>query len=72
MKAGVVLLIRQDPAAWENYTRFSEPYKRIRIAYIDAARKRPEEFQKRLDSFIEKTRQNRIIKGYGGIEKYYR
>ena len=64
--------IRQDPAAWEHYTSFTEPYKRIRIAYIDAARKRPEEFRKRLDSFIRKTRDNRLIVGYGGIEKYYK
>ena len=26
---------------------------------------------KRLDNFIEKTRQNKLIKGYGGIDKYY-
>ena len=31
----------------------------------------PEEFQKRLRSFLEKTRQNKRILGYGGIEKYY-
>ena len=53
------------------YMCFSEPYKRIRIAYIEAARKRPEEFQKRLHSFMEKTRRNKLITGYGGIEKYY-
>ena len=63
--------IRQDERTWENYVRFSEPYKRIRIAYIDAARKRPEEFRKRLDSFIRKTRDNKLIVGYGGIDKYY-
>ena len=63
--------IRQDEAAWKHFQNFSEPYKRIRIAYIEAARKRPEEFQKRLRSFLEKTRQNRLITGYGGIEKYY-
>lgn len=63
--------LRQDAVVWDQYQRFSEPYKRIRIAYIEAARKRPEEFQKRLDSFIEKTRRGKLIKGYGGIEKYY-
>ncbi len=26
----------------------------------------------RLDSFIKKTREGKIIAGYGGIEKYYR
>ena len=64
-------ILRQDETVWANYQRFSEPYKRIRIAYIEAARKRPEEFQKRLNSFVEKTRRNTRIMGYGGIEKYY-
>ncbi len=63
--------LRQDETVWENYQKFSKPYKRIRIAYIEAARKRPEEFQKRLASFIEKTRRNKLITGYGGVEKYY-
>ncbi len=63
--------IRKDTIAWENYQKFSDPYKRIRIAYIDSARKRPEEFRKRLLNFIGKTRENRLIKGFGGIEKYY-
>ena len=63
--------IRQDETAWQNYEAFSEPYKRIRIAYINAARKRPAEFEKRLSNFIAKTRENKLIIGYGGIEKYY-
>ena len=64
--------LKQDETVWANYQQFADSYKRIRIAYIDAARKRPEEFQKRLNSFIEKTRRNKLIMGYGGIEKYYR
>jgi len=63
--------IKSDMVAWKNYEKLSEPYKRIRIAYIDAARKRPDEFQKRLESFIKKTREGKIIVGYGGIDKYY-
>lgn len=47
------------------------PIKRIRIAYIEAARKRPEEFERRLNNFICKTKENKIIIGFGGIEKYY-
>ena len=62
--------IKHDKKVWENYQRFSPGYRRIRVAYIDAARKRPEEFAKRLANFIQKTRQNKLI-GYGGIEKYY-
>lgn len=64
--------LRKDKAVWENYERFSEPYKRIRIAYVDAARNRPEEFRKRLESFIRKTRANKLIIGFGGIDKYYK
>lgn len=63
--------IKRDKTVWNNYIKFSEPYKRIRIAYIDSARKRPEEFMKRLINFIQKTRENKFIRGFGGIDKYY-
>lgn len=63
--------IRKDATVWKNYNTFSNSYKRIRLAYIDAARKRPEEFKRRLKNFINKTREGKLIKGYGGIEKYY-
>ena len=68
----IIDAIKADAAAWENYGKLSEPYKRIRVAYIDAARKREGEFKKRLDSFIKKTREGKIIVGYGGIDKYYK
>jgi uncharacterized protein YdeI (YjbR/CyaY-like superfamily) len=67
----ILNVIRQDNQTWQNYTKLSESYKRIRIAYIDSARKRPEEFEKRLLNFIERTKENKMIKGFGGIEKYY-
>jgi hypothetical protein len=41
-----------------------------RITYIDAARSRPEEFNKRLENFIKKSEQNKLI-DQGGVEKYY-
>jgi uncharacterized protein YdeI (YjbR/CyaY-like superfamily) len=62
--------ISSDKEVWNNYNRFSEAYKRIRIAYIEGARKRPDEFRKRLNHFIRKTKENKQI-GFGGIEKYY-
>jgi len=62
--------IKKDKLAWRNYERFSDSYKRIRIAYIDSARNRPEEFTRRLKSFVDRTRRNKML-GYGGIEKYY-
>lgn len=66
----IINAIKSDNIAWENYQKYSPSYKRIRVAYIDAARNRPEEFQKRLTNFISKTRENKQI-GFGGIEKYY-
>lgn len=63
--------LKEDKTVWENYQQFSDAYRRIRIAYIEAARKRPEEFEKRLNNFIDKTKENKMIKGFGGIEKYY-
>ena len=65
----IIEVIGKDKAAWKNYSGFSDTYRRIRIAYIDSARVRPDEFEKRLKNFIEKTAKNRQI-GYGGIEKY--
>ena len=64
--------IKRNPDAWENYQKLPEPYLRIRVAYIDAARKRPDEFRKRLDNFISVTSKGRMIGGYGGVGKYYR
>jgi len=64
--------INKDKIVARNFNSFTDSYKRIRIAYIDAARKRPEEFNKRLGSFIKKTRENKLIVGFGGIDKYYK
>lgn len=63
--------LKEDRIVWRNYQQFFDSYKRIRIAYIEVARKRPEEFEKRLNNFINKTKENKIITGFGGIEKYY-
>jgi uncharacterized protein YdeI (YjbR/CyaY-like superfamily) len=68
--ADIIEAIKADKKAWENYQNFSDVYKRIRVAFIEAARKRPKEFKKRLDNFIKKTRENKQF-GFGGIEKYY-
>jgi uncharacterized protein YdeI (YjbR/CyaY-like superfamily) len=66
----VLAALQKNKKAWENYQGLSEAYQRIRVAYIEAARKRPGEFEKRLRNFIQKTEEKKLI-GYGGIEKYY-
>ena len=67
----ILEVIKADETAWYNYQQFSASYKRIRIAYIEAARKRPAEFQRRLNNFCDKTKKGKLIPGYGGIDKYY-
>ena len=62
--------IQANEAAWENFQGFSPGYIRIRIAFIEGARNRPEEFKKRLKYFIQMTEKNKQF-GFGGIEKYY-
>ena len=69
--ADIIDRLMQDETVWKNYLNFSEAYKRIRIGYIEAARIRPEEFEKRLLHFINKTQNGKLISGYGGIDKYY-
>ena len=61
--------LQQDPETWRNFNAFTEPYRRIRVAYVDHARKRPEDFQKRLDILVKKTKNN---KKYGyDINRFY-
>jgi uncharacterized protein YdeI (YjbR/CyaY-like superfamily) len=66
----IMKAIKADPKAWENYQKFSPTYQRIRVAFIEGARNRPEEFTKRLSHFLKTAEQNRQI-GFGGIEAYY-
>ena len=65
----IMAAIRANEQAWENFQRYSGSYQRIRIAYIDGVRKRPEDYEKRLKHFIRMTEQNKQF-GFG-IEDYY-
>jgi uncharacterized protein YdeI (YjbR/CyaY-like superfamily) len=58
-------ILKEDPMVWENFQKFDDTYKKIRLAYIDGARHRPEEFQKRLRFFIKMTAKN---KRFGMLE----
>ncbi len=66
----ILQAIKANDEAWKNFQKFSDAYIRIRIAFVDGARNRPEEFKKRLRHFIEMTEKNRLF-GFGGIEKHY-
>ena len=65
----IVAALRAHDEAWRNFQRYAGSYQRIRIAYVETARKRPGEFEKRLNNLIQKTAQNKQF-GFG-IEEYY-
>jgi len=66
----ILRAIKANEEAWKHFQTFSDAYKRIRIGFIEGARKRPEEFKKRLRYFIRMTEKNKHF-GFGGIEKHY-
>lgn len=51
--------LKADPIVWRNFNKFPKSYQAIRVGWIDGARKRPIEFQKRLRYFIKMTAQNK-------------
>lgn len=55
----ILAAIRSNQTAWKRYQRFPLSYRRIRIGWIDGARKRPAEFKKRLRYFIAMTEKNK-------------
>src|SRR5436309_14236132 len=50
--------LEADPVVWKRFQRFPESYRRIRIGWIAAARRRPEVFEQRLRYFIRMTARN--------------
>ena len=52
-------LLKEDKETWENFQKFPESYKRIRIEWIEGARTRPELFNKRLKYFLNMTAKNK-------------
>ncbi|HYH81199.1 MAG TPA: YdeI/OmpD-associated family protein [Longimicrobium sp.] len=65
----VLRALQADEQAWRHLQRWPDAYLRIRVAFVDAARDDPAEFDKRLRHLLDKSRQG---KQYGyGIEAFY-
>jgi len=65
----IMKTLQKNRQAWDNFQAYSGSYQRIRVAFIDTVRKRPEVFQKRLRYFLKMTEQG---KQYGhDIQDYY-
>jgi uncharacterized protein YdeI (YjbR/CyaY-like superfamily) len=67
--ADILSALQSNPDAWQFFQDTSLPYQRIRAAYVDSARNRPEEFGRRLENLISKSASRKQF-GYG-IEDYY-
>jgi uncharacterized protein YdeI (YjbR/CyaY-like superfamily) len=67
--ADIMRALRTNRRALANFKKFSAPYRRIRIAYIDHARRQTAEFNKRLANFLKLTAQGKLF-GYG-IESFF-
>ena len=59
--------LKAVPGAWRNFEAFPESYRRIRVAYVETARSRPEEFARRLRNLVAKTALNRRI---GSVKEF--
>lgn len=53
--------LRKDKEIWNNFQKFDASYQIIRTGFIEGARERPEEFQKRLKYFLKMTKQGKIF-----------
>jgi uncharacterized protein YdeI (YjbR/CyaY-like superfamily) len=65
----IIAALKSNEAAWEFFKATSPSYQRIRAAYVDHARNRPGEFDKRLDNLVEKSARGKQF-GYF-IENFY-
>lgn len=52
--------LKKEDQLYQNFMHFPELYRRIRIDTIQSYRKEPDLFNKRLDKFIENTRENKM------------
>jgi uncharacterized protein YdeI (YjbR/CyaY-like superfamily) len=67
--SGIEAALRANEQAWANFQSYSGAYQRIRVAYVEAKRGKPEEFEKRLNHLLKMTEQDKQF-GFG-IEDYY-
>lgn len=65
IKEDILRLLKENKETWDNFQKFPESYKRIRIGWIEGARNRPELFNKRLGYFLKMTKKN---KRYGMLQ----
>ena len=55
----ILAALQADEQTWKNYNSFPASYQRIRVGWIEGARRRPAEFEKRLRYFLKMTAHNK-------------
>lgn len=58
--ADIETRLKEDDQLYQNFINFPDLYRRIRIDTIQSYRNEPDIFNKRLDKFIENTRENKM------------
>ncbi|MDD2665486.1 MAG: YdeI/OmpD-associated family protein [Methanocellales archaeon] len=61
----ILKTLKQDNEVWKNFQKFPDPYKRIRIGWVEGARTRPKLFNQRLNYFLKMTAKD---KKYGKVQ----
>lgn len=63
--ADILAALQADAETSRNWQAFPDYYRDVRIGFVEGARKRPEEFRRRLNNLLLKTKQN---KRFGRIQ----
>lgn len=54
----IKVALQRDPLAWKHFQRFPVTYRRLRIAFVNGARRRPDEFERRLGHLVRRSAKN--------------
>ena len=57
----ILKLLKKDKETWENYKKFPELYKRVRIGNIQREKKKSDAYNKALKHFLEETKDNNMF-----------
>jgi uncharacterized protein YdeI (YjbR/CyaY-like superfamily) len=58
--ADIAQAIQAAPGAWAHFEAYPDLYRRVRVGYIEEARRNHVEFERRLRNFVTKTASNRV------------
>jgi uncharacterized protein YdeI (YjbR/CyaY-like superfamily) len=65
----ILAAIKVEQKAWEFFQELPELYIRVRVGYIEEARKQPDEFNRRLQNFVSKTSTRKMYGNWNDGER---